>query len=87
MALAKVLLPRPALVLADEPTSGLDADVRAVVHALVREMCDAGTTFVIATHDLALARAVCDRCSLLFDGSIACTMPTDRFFERNVLFR
>ena len=87
VALAKVLLPRPALVLADEPTSGLDADVRAVVHALVREMCDAGTTFVIATHDLALARAVCDRCSLLFDGSIACTMPTGRFFVRNVLFR
>ena len=87
VALAKALLPSPALVLADEPTSGLDMGARAVVAGLVREMSEAGCTFLVATHDLALARAVCDRCSLVFDGDVACTMETGRFFERNVLFR
>lgn len=87
VALAKALLPDPALMLLDEPTAGLDLAARRLVAQALLERSARGRTTVMATHDLALARATADDVSLMFDGGVACTMPTGEFFSRNVLFR
>ena len=87
LALEKLLLLRPRLLLLDEPTKGLDDAFRARVAARVAAARDAGATVLVATHDLGFVRAVADSVSLLFDGEVAVTEPTATFFERSWLYR
>ncbi|KAB1987687.1 MULTISPECIES: ABC transporter ATP-binding protein [Streptomyces] len=62
VALARLMVQRPALVLADEPTGALDDDNSTVVIDILREMSEAGCAVVIATHDA----GVRDRCDAVF---------------------
>ena len=87
VALAKVLLVRPALLLADEPTMGLDVPSRRIVARELRGIAQSGSAVLLATHDLTLAREVADVTSMVFDGGVTCTMPTEEFFGANVFFR
>lgn len=87
VALAKVLLVRPTLLLADEPTLGLDVPSRRIVARELRGIARLGSAVLLATHDLTLAREVADVTSMVFDGGVTCTMPTAGFFGANVFFR
>ncbi|MFG2545796.1 ABC transporter ATP-binding protein [Streptomyces sp. NPDC048594] len=58
VALARLMVKEPSLVLADEPTGALDHANADVVIDVLREMSDAGCAVVIATHD----DRVRDRC-------------------------
>lgn len=51
VALARLLVKEPGLVLADEPTGALDRGNTATVVSLLRKMADDGACVVIATHD------------------------------------
>jgi iron(III) transport system ATP-binding protein len=72
VALARVVAPRPGVVLMDEPFSNLDRRMRDAVReetiALLREM---GATTVIVTHDPEEAMRIADRVALLRDGVMA----------------
>lgn len=68
VALCRALLPGPSLLLADEPTSGLDPGTARGVIAALRDAQD--VTLVVATHDLAVARAF-PRVVALRDGTVA----------------
>ena len=58
IALARVLMIRPAVLLADEPTSRLDPITQAAVIRLIAEVAaEQGMTVVLVTHDRALAEA------------------------------
>ena len=87
LALAKVLLARPQLLLLDEPTKGLDAWAAAEVVRTLRALASAGRTVVVVTHDLDFALACADEVSLVFDGELACTEPSPRFFADNLVYR
>ena len=69
LAIARVLLARPAVLLLDEPTSAVDAESEAsIVEALERLM--RGRTALIVTHRLSLARTA-DRVVVLEGGVVA----------------
>lgn len=87
LALAKLLLVGPELLLLDEPTKGLDTASRRAVCELIDGAAAAGTTVVMATHDLALVEELADEVSMVFDGEVASTEPAERFFEGNVYYR
>ena len=56
--LARALAPRPRLLLADEPTAVLDATDAAIVVRLLRSLAERGTTCLVATQDVEIARAL-----------------------------
>ncbi len=87
LALTKLLLCRPKLLLLDEPTKGLDDAARAWVARAVRDVRGAGATVLLATHDMAFVEAVADSVSLMFDGQVTCTQPTAEFFADSWLYR
>lgn len=87
LALAKLLLVKPELLLLDEPTKGLDLASRRIVARMLREHVDAGGTVIMATHDLDFAEQTVDDVALMFDGEFACMEPTADFFRGNMFFR
>lgn len=67
VALARLMVKQPALVLADEPTGALDHDNTVMVVDILREMSEAGCAVVIATHN----DYVRDRCDTVFSVDTA----------------
>lgn len=87
LALGKLLLVHPRLLLLDEPTKGLDRAAREQVAGMIESARREGVTVVVSTHDLTFARRVADRVSLMFDGELACTEPVGEFFRNNLFYR
>ncbi len=70
VAIARAIVNRPEVVFADEPTGNLDSVTKEEIHRLFFDLRErTGQTFVIITHDPALA-ARCDRSITLVDGTI-----------------
>ena len=87
LALGKLLLVHPRLLLLDEPTKGLDRAAREHVADMIEAARREGVTVVVSTHDLAFVRRIADRVSLMFDGELACTEPVGEFFRNNLFYR
>ncbi len=70
VAVARALANNPSLILADEPTGSLDTEAGRALMALLHELNESqGTTFIVVTHDPAVARQT-NRVVVLEDGKI-----------------
>ena len=71
VALARSLILDPEFIVADEPVSMLDVSIRAEVLNLMFELIQKhNVSFLYITHDLALARHICDRICIMYLGKI-----------------
>jgi len=71
VAIARALVINPDFVVADEPTSMLDVSVRTGVIHLLQELAERfEVTYLYITHDLAVARYMCDRIAVMYLGKI-----------------
>ncbi len=73
LALALAVAHDPPVLFLDEPTAGLDVPARVELHSLMRELQTAGTTILLATHDMAEAEEMTERVAILLRGKIAAT--------------
>jgi len=82
--LARALAQQASVVLLDEALSGVDQPTTAELFDVFDVLAAEGTTFLVATHDLALARRRFARC-LAINGTIRADGPPSRVFSAEVL--
>jgi cell division transport system ATP-binding protein len=70
VAIARALAPQPKILFADEPTGNLDARTGLSIIKLLQDINEAGTTVVMATHDLELVKDLKLRRLRLEHGSL-----------------
>jgi peptide/nickel transport system ATP-binding protein len=70
----------PSLIIADEPTKGLDVTIKAQIIELLKEVTELKAMLLI-THDLGVARELCDRIALMYAGELVEYAPLDEIFE------
>ncbi len=78
IAIARSLAVSPKVILADEPTSMLDASIRLDVLNLLADLREKeGLAVMYITHDIASARYLSDRISVMYGGVIVESGPTE----------
>lgn len=83
LALAKLLLMEPEILLLDEPTKGLDAYAKEELAVILKSLQAKGMTIVMVTHDIEFSAQHSSRCALLFDGSIVSEDEPRAFYSGN----
>lgn len=86
LALAKVLLPEPDILLLDEPTKGLDAAFKGNLAEILERLLDRGVTVLMVSHDIEFCARYAHRCALMFDGSIVTASAPRAFFSGNSFY-
>ncbi len=83
IAIARALITRPKLVIADEPVSALDVSIQAQVLNLMTDLQrDAGVTYLVISHDLAVVGHICDEIAVMFRGRFVETGPSAALLSR-----
>jgi len=71
VAIARAIISTPRLVIADEPVSMLDVSIRAeILEVMIDLKKKLGVSYIFITHDLAVARYICDRIAVMYLGKI-----------------
>jgi peptide/nickel transport system ATP-binding protein len=78
VAIARALVVNPSFIVADEPTSMLDVSIRIGVMQLMMELAEKlDVSYLYITHDLAVARYMCQRIAVMYIGKIIEKAPTE----------
>jgi iron complex transport system ATP-binding protein len=88
VVIASALTQTPDVLLLDEPTASLDLRYQLEIASLLTRLNrDRGVTMVLATHDLNLAAALCDRLILMRDGHVLTQGPTREVLTADTIQR
>ena len=83
LALAKVLLLRPKILLMDEPTKGMDAEYKEELGGILKKLQSHGMTIFMISHDVEFVAEYADTTGLFFEGNIGTSKKTRDFFAGN----
>lgn len=79
VSLARAIAGNPEIIFFDEPTTGLDPIMADVINDLiVKCVKELGATAVTITHDMASARKIADKVSMLYQGELIWTGDVDQ---------
>ena len=71
VSIARTLIMKPKFVICDEPTSMLDVSIRISIMDLMLNLAkELNVSYLYITHDLAVARYMCNRIAVMFNGKI-----------------
>ncbi len=83
VAVARAFILDPEFVVADEPVSMLDVSIRAeILNLMLNLVRKRGASFLYVTHDLALARHICDRIVVMYLGRVVEVGTTEMVINR-----
>jgi oligopeptide/dipeptide ABC transporter ATP-binding protein len=81
VALARILVLEPRIVILDEPTSGLDLSVQATVLSLIADLrARLGLSYLLISHDLSVVERMSDRVAIMYLGRIVEAGPARAIF-------
>ncbi|MGG0663024.1 energy-coupling factor transporter ATPase [Viridibacillus arvi] len=83
VALAKVLLLNPKIILLDEPTKGIDAYSKEIFAEVLQALKKRRVAVVMVTHDIEFSAQYSDRCAMFFDGNIVSEDEPNLFYSGN----
>lgn len=86
VALAKVLLTEPKILLLDEPTKGMDSFFKETFADILSELKNQGITILMVSHDVEFCAKYADRVSMFFDGQVLTTDSPQKFFGSNSFY-
>ena len=86
LALAKVLLFSPQILLFDEPTKGMDTHFKIKFANIIKKLTSANKTIIMVSHDIEFCAKYADRCALFFDGSITSEGFPNEFFSQKSFY-
>ncbi len=83
VAIAKVLLQNPKILLLDEPTKGIDNFFKKELAKILKQLTQEGTTVLMVSHDIEFCAKYADVCSMFFAGGVVSTNTVQKFFGNN----
>lgn len=87
VALAKVLLTEPKILLLDEPTKGIDSFFKEKLAEILKKLIsEQGVTIIMVSHDIEFCAKYADSISMFFDSSILTTTTPRKFFSGNSFY-
>jgi oligopeptide/dipeptide ABC transporter ATP-binding protein len=85
VAIARALIIDPTFIAADEPTSMLDVSIRTGVMQLMMDLADRfGVSYLYITHDLAVARYMCQEIAVMYLGKIVEQAETEELLNNRL---
>ncbi len=76
---------KPKFVVCDEPTSMLDVSIRISIMDLMLNLAkDLEVSYLYITHDLAVARYMCNRIAVMFNGKIVEIAETEELLKNPI---
>jgi ABC-2 type transport system ATP-binding protein len=87
LALARVLLHDPKVLLLDEPSSGLDPRARIEMRELLKALRDMGKTILISSHILSELSQLCTRIGIIELGQMVVQGSLEEIYQRLQLMR
>lgn len=86
LALAKILLMRPQILLLDEPTKGLDDFYKRQLGEILCQLKAQGVTILMVSHDVEFVAEFADSCGLFFNGNVVSSKSARDFFAGNSFY-
>lgn len=86
LALAKILLLRPRILLMDEPTKGMDNHFKRELGEILKTLTKRGITVLMISHDVEFCAQYADRTGLFFQGAIVTSEASKDFFAGNSFY-
>ncbi|MCI8608561.1 MAG: ATP-binding cassette domain-containing protein [Firmicutes bacterium] len=86
LALGKILLLKPGVLLLDEPTKGLDPFFKITLAGIFQKLKSQGVTILMVSHDIEFCAAYGDRCAMFFDGDVVSVDQSKAFFAGNSFY-
>ena len=68
LGIARAVVHKPKILLADEPTGNLDPQLSEEIMGVFNKFCEAGSTVLVASHDLELVSSIAQRLLRLEKG-------------------
>ena len=86
LALGKILLLDPKILLLDEPTKGLDPFFKITLAVILKKLTASGVTIFMVSHDVEFCAEYADRCAMFFDGDVVSEGSPEEFFAGNSFY-